>query len=52
MPDHLWPTDPTAHVWGPWYANTNQRGTTPATQYRMCVHPDCIRVEYRDAPRA
>lgn len=48
-PDHAWPTDPTEHVWSPWYIKD---GLPKPTQYRTCVHPRCNAVEEREAPRA
>lgn len=48
--DHSWPSDPAAHVWGPWMAKTARDGKNPPTQYRQCVHPQCGGSETREAP--
>lgn len=49
LPSHpSWP-GPNDHLYGKWYTN---KGMPKATQYRVCMHPDCTHVEYRDAPNA
>lgn len=46
--EHAWPL-PGQHLWTKW---ENATGLPNPTQYRKCIHPDCTKVEYRDAPRA
>ena len=46
--EHSWPP-PGEHLWTNWQNNT---GLPKATQYRVCIHPDCTKVEYREAPKA
>lgn len=45
---HTWPTDGSC-VFGPWMTKT---GLPKATQYRMCVHPECTKSEVREAPKS
>lgn len=49
--NHKWPKDE-EHLWSPWYPNTPQMGKTRPTQYRSCLHPECKKTEYRQAPSA
>lgn len=44
----VWPL-PGECLWGPWQTNTPM---PKATQYRTCCHPQCVEVQYRDAPNA
>lgn len=50
MMSHQWPSDPEAHLWGPWMSHTHT--LTERTQYRQCVHPGCKGFEIREVPRA
>lgn len=45
--DHAWPL-PGQHFWTKWQHKT---GLPVPTQYRTCIHPDCIEVQYRDTPK-
>ena len=45
---HDWPL-PGEHLFGPWLTMT---GMPKATQYRVCIHPECRHVEKRMAPNA
>lgn len=45
---HEWPVDDGC-VFGPWQ---HQTGLPLPTQYRVCVHPGCRRIERRDTPKA
>jgi hypothetical protein len=45
---HSWP-DPDEHLWGDWMLNTSREGPTPATFYRVCLHPTCDGVEVKNA---
>lgn len=38
-----WPK-PGEHFWSKWQAKT---GLPKATQYRVCIHPDCKAIEER-----
>lgn len=46
--DHNWPPNQEDHVFNKWQS---AKGMPNATQYRSCVHPQCSKVEYRDAPK-
>jgi hypothetical protein len=41
---HAWPP-PGACFWSKWQASTQTE------QYRVCIHPECSKVQYREAPR-
>lgn len=44
---HKWPVDDSC-LWSEWKSAT---GLPNPTQYRNCIHPECNKVEYRDAPK-
>jgi hypothetical protein len=43
--NHEWPTQE-EHVWSKWM-NADRK-----TKYRVCVHPKCNAVEYREASKS
>lgn len=45
--NHAWPRDG-EHLFNSWQT---YKGMPNATQYRSCIHPDCQKVEHRDAPK-
>lgn len=45
--EHSWPGTG-EHYWNGWQTF---KGLPFATQYRSCIHPDCNKVEHRDAPK-
>ena len=50
LSEHMWPANDGDHVWSPWKSLRGREGTSPATQYRTCVHPSCGATEERLAP--
>jgi hypothetical protein len=52
LSNHEWPKNQRDHVWGPWLSQRKASITSPATQYRTCVHPQCRAVDERQVAQA